>query len=64
MSEEGKVIWLGSLYGLGTGFAGNVYDINGIAPTLGTMQGGGREPSILIEGTRNDRQDNNIGTVE
>ena len=41
MSEEGKVIWLGSLYGLGTGFAGNVYDINGIAPTLGTMQGGG-----------------------
>lgn len=24
-----------------------VYDINGIAPTIGGMQGGGREPHII-----------------
>ena len=26
-----------------------VYDVNGLAPTLGGMGGGGREPWILIE---------------
>ena len=26
-----------------------VYDINGLAPTFGCMQGGGIEPWILIE---------------
>ena len=26
-----------------------VYDVDGLAPTLGGMQGGGREPWILIE---------------
>lgn len=28
---------------------GRVYDTNGISPTLNTMQGGGREPKILIK---------------
>lgn len=28
--------------------AGRVYDIDGISPTLNTMQGGGREPKIVI----------------
>lgn len=26
-----------------------VYDINGLAPTLGCMEGGGLEPCVLIE---------------
>lgn len=40
---------LGNIYGenRGTGFAGNVWDKNGILPALTTMQGGGREPMIL-----------------
>ncbi len=32
----------------GTGFAGNVWDINELCPTLTTMGGGNREPLILI----------------
>lgn len=28
---------------------GRVYDIDGIAPTLSTMQGGGQEPKIMLE---------------
>ncbi|MCO4648825.1 DNA methylase [Streptococcus infantarius subsp. infantarius] len=37
-----------------TSFGGNpqtgrVYDVDGISPTLNTMQGGGREPKILID---------------
>ena len=40
---------LGNLYGenWGTGFAGNVWDIDGLSPTITTVQGGGREPHIL-----------------
>ena len=38
-----KMIRLGNIYGeqFGTGYAGNVWDKNGIAPTLKTAQGGG-----------------------
>ena len=34
---------IGNLYGedRGTGFAGNVWDKDGISPTITTMQGGG-----------------------
>lgn len=41
--------FLGSLYGekCGAGYAGCVWDKNGISPTLMTMQGGGRQPHIL-----------------
>lgn len=40
---------LGNIYGkhCGTGFAGNVWDKNALAPTLMTMQGGNRQPCIL-----------------
>ena len=34
----------------GTGFAGNVWDINTISPTLTTMGGGNRQPLILTKG--------------
>lgn len=40
---------LGNVYGeqFGTGYAGNVWDKNGISPVLMTMQGGGRQPHII-----------------
>ena len=41
--------FLGSLYGRGAGFAGAVWDKNYISPTLTTMQGGNREPLIVIK---------------
>lgn len=31
--------------------SGRVYDIDDIAPTLSTMQGGGTEPLIIVEDT-------------
>lgn len=33
----------------GGSFAGNVYDVNGICPTINTAGGGNREPIILVE---------------
>ena len=48
MSE--KIERLFNIYGFSGGsFAGNVYGINGIAPTLNCMGGGNRMPLILIE---------------
>ena len=48
MNEDKKAIRIGNIYGdFGTGFAGNVWDENGISPSLMTMQGGGREPMII-----------------
>jgi len=46
-----EVIRLGNIYNenAGLGFAGNVWDKNGLCPTLTTMQGGGREPMIIEE---------------
>lgn len=46
-----KTIRLGNIYNekAGLGFAGNVWDKNGLCPTLTTMQGGGREPMIIEE---------------
>ena len=41
---------LGNIYGrTGGSFSGNVYGINGIAPTLNCMGGGNRMPMTLIE---------------
>ena len=42
---------LGNVYGeqFGTGYAGNVWDKEGISPTITTMQGGGRQPHIICE---------------
>lgn len=42
-----------NIYGFGGGsFAGNVYGIDGIAPTLNCMGGGNRMPLILVEDER------------
>lgn len=40
---------VGNLFGddHGVGFAGNVWDKNGLSPTLTTMAGGYREPMIV-----------------
>ena len=40
--------FLGSIYGRGPGFAGAVWDKNYLSPTLTTMQGGNREPMIVV----------------
>ena len=44
-----KPIRIGNLYGenRGTGFAGNVWETEGISPALTTMGGGNREPIIM-----------------
>ena len=44
-----KPIRIGNLYGENrrTGFAGNVWDTEGISPTLTTMGGGNQEPIIV-----------------
>lgn len=46
---------LGNIYGrTGGSFSGNVYGINGIAPTLNCMGGGNRMPLILTENEREE----------
>ena len=43
-----KVTILFNYYGYhGGGMAGSIFDKKGLAPTLSTMQGGGREPMII-----------------
>ena len=46
-----RIEWLCNIYGAkcGSGYAGNVYGINGIAPTINCMGGGNRMPLILVE---------------
>ena len=44
------VIKLGNIYGFtGGNFAGNVYSAKGIAPALNIMQGGNRQPLIVVK---------------
>ena len=44
-----------NIYGhTGGSFAGNVYGIEGVAPTLNCMGGGNRMPLILIEDEREE----------
>lgn len=45
-----KVKQLGNIYNdsVGLGYAGNVWDKEELCPTLTTMQGGGREPMIIV----------------
>ena len=55
----GEINQVGNI-GKSDNFGGNpqvtrVYDINGISPTLNTMQGGGREPKIVIPVLTPDR---------
>lgn len=52
-NTNGEINQVGNI-GKSDRFGGNpqvtrVYDINGISPTLNTMQGGGREPKILVK---------------
>lgn len=51
-NTDGEINQVGNI-GKSDNFGGNpqatrVYDINGISPTKNTMQGGGREPKILV----------------
>ena len=50
---------LGNIYGeqFGTGYAGNVWDTDGISPALMTMQGGNRQPLIV------EAQVKNVGNI-
>lgn len=54
-NTDGEINQVGNI-GKSDNFGGNpqvtrVYDINGISPTFNTMQGGGREPKILVRET-------------
>lgn len=51
LNENKTPIRVGNIYNenFGTGYSGNVWDVNGISPTLTTAQGGGRVPMILIK---------------
>lgn len=51
ISDENPVR-LTNIYGeqFGTGYAGNVWDKNGLSPTLQTAQGGNRQPLVVDEG--------------
>ncbi|WP_313069931.1 DNA (cytosine-5-)-methyltransferase [Lacrimispora sp.] len=48
-SDENNPKFLGNINrpDFGTGYAGGVWDIKNISPTLTTMQGGGRQPHII-----------------
>lgn len=56
---EVRPIRLFNIYGenRGTGFAGNVWDVDYIAPCITTSQGGGREPMIVVY----EERDNSCG---
>ena len=73
-SESQKVKSIGNIHPSGKGMNGEVYQADGLAPTLSTMQGGGEEPKIIQRGhgynqggehdiaptlTRNSYQENN-----
>ena len=58
-NTNGEINQVGNI-GKSDNFGGNpqvtrMYDINGISPTLNTMQGGGREPKIVIPVLTPDR---------
>ena len=52
-------IYLGNIHGdhIYDGYAGAVFDIEGLAPALTTCQGGGREPHIVVY-DRTKREEN------
>ena len=51
VEEETNPIRIGNIYdeNYGTGYAGNVWDKDGVSPTLQTAQGGNRMPLVLDE---------------
>ena len=56
-ANKANEIRLGNLFG-GTGgnWAGMVYDKDGIAPTILTMSGGGRQPHIIVIKKKNEQK--------
>ena len=55
---------LGNIYGekFGTGYAGNVWDKECISPTLMTMQGGNRQPLVIVrEATKKGYAEAEVG---
>ena len=66
LNTNGEIKQIGNI-GKSDNFGGNpqvtrVYDINGISQTLNTMQGGGREPKILVrEATKQGYVVANVG---
>lgn len=58
MDKFHEIKRIGNIYGdnKGTGFAGNVWDKSRLSPTITTMQGGGREPMIVVE-VKNEAED-------
>jgi DNA (cytosine-5-)-methyltransferase len=60
-NTDGEINQVGNI-GKSDNFGGNpqvtrVYDINGLSPTLNTMQGGGREPKIVVPVLTPDREE-------
>lgn len=57
--ETHNKIYLGNIHGdhIHDGYAGAVFDIEGLAPALTTCQGGGREPHIVVY-DRTKREEN------
>lgn len=51
MDKTHNIKRIGNIYGsqFGTGYAGNIWDKDYICPTLMTMQGGRREPLIVVK---------------
>ena len=51
VEEDDSPIRIGNIYdeNYGTGYAGNVWDKNGVSPTLQTAQGGNRMPLVMDE---------------
>lgn len=47
--KDPKCVRVGNIYGedKGTGYAGNIWDKDGLSPTLNTMQGGNKQPMII-----------------
>lgn len=48
--NDTKAVRIGSIYGFGTGYAGNVWDANAVSPTVRTPSGGGNIPTFQIKG--------------
>lgn len=49
--KDPKCVRIGNIYGedKGTGYAENVWDDNGLSPTINTMNGGNRQPMIPVK---------------
>ena len=52
-------MYLGNIHGthIHDGYAGAVFDIQGVSPALTTCQGGGRQPHIIIYEREHNEKD-------